>query len=112
MDALEQVYPFGDMLDYLANESEYQAMGTVSVIGDLLIFNHLSKAFAFIIIRIERTPAGMLAFSVDHIRPIGQRYPGTTITVYFEVIEWFELSMVILYAIKEVVLFVMLVIAY
>ena len=87
-------------------------MGTVSVIGDLLIFNHLSHTFAFIIIRIERTPAGMLSFSVDHVRPIGQRYPGKLITRYFEWIEWFEIAMSIIYMIKEISVLTMLIIAY
>ena len=112
MEALKYISPFQKMLNYFKEESEYQAMGTVSVIGDLLVFNHLSKAFSFIIIRIERSPAGMLTFSVDHIRPVGQRYPGATLTVYFEVIEWFENVMVLLFTIKEVIVFIILFMAY
>ena len=54
----------------------------------------------------------MLTFSVDHIRPIGQRYPGATITVYFEWIEWFEVFMTIAYAIKEVIVLVKLIFDY
>ena len=71
MDELTLIDPFGELLNYYKYESDYYAMGTVSVVGDLLIFNHLSKTFAFIIFRIERTPAGMLTFSMEQVRPIG-----------------------------------------
>ena len=63
-EPLIMVDPFGDKIEYYKNKSDFDSMGTVSVIGDLLIFNHLSKTFAFIIIQITRTPAGMLNFSV------------------------------------------------
>ena len=64
MDELITIDPFQEELNYYKENSEYEAIGTVSVIGDLMIFNHLSKTFAFIIIRIDRSPAGMLTFSV------------------------------------------------
>ena len=81
----------------------------MAVTGDLLIFNHLSKAYAFIIVQVTQTPAGMLKFSMQHVRPIGQRYPGTQITVMFEVIEWTEVALVVIYCIKEIVVMILLI---
>ena len=71
MDELISADPFQEELAFYKDESDFDSMGVVSVIGDLLVFNHLSKTFAFIIIRIDRSPAGMLKFSVEHVRPIG-----------------------------------------
>ena len=51
-EPLKEVDPFIAQIEYYKKQSEYAAMGTVAVTGDLLVFNYLSKTYAFIIVQI------------------------------------------------------------
>ena len=51
-EPLKTVDPFIAQIEYYKKQSEYVAMGTVAVTGDLLVFNYLSKTYAFIIVQI------------------------------------------------------------
>ena len=51
----------------------------------------------------------MLKFEIKHVRPIGQRYPGTQITLFFEVVEWIEVFLVLVYSIKEIIVMILLI---